>query len=106
MTFQVGRQKTGGRQMGTPNKSTTQLKEMILLALQEKGGVEYLKQLPDNLFIQLLSKILPHNLAQEPENSEPIQLYIRGISDPESIKRREALDYKAKVEAYKQQTSC
>ena len=103
MTFQVGRHKTGGRKIGTPNKSTQLLKEAILTAFQEKGGTTYLKQLPDNLFIQLLTKILPRNLPQEfSEDIKPVELYIRGFSDPESIKRREQLDFDAKTKAYKE----
>lgn len=103
MTFQIGRQKTGGRKVGTPNKSTQILKEAILTAFQEKGGITYLKQLPDNLFIQLLSKILPRNLSEElSEDIKPVELYIRGFSDPESIKRREQLDLDAKTKAYKE----
>lgn len=31
-----------GRPTGTPNKTTQTLKEMILAALDKKGGVEYL----------------------------------------------------------------
>lgn len=103
MTFQMGRQKTGGRKSGTPNKSTQILKEAILTAFQEKGGTTYLKQLPDNLFIQLLSKILPRNLPEElSEDIKPVQLYIRGFSDPQSIKRREELEFKAKTKAYRE----
>ena len=103
MTFQIGRHKTGGRKIGTPNKSTQLLKEAILSAFQEKGGTTYLKQLPDNLFVQLLSKILPRNLSEElSEDIKPVQLYIRGFSDPESIKRREQLDFDAKTKAYKE----
>ena len=94
MTFQVGRKKTGGRSAGTPNKSTYLLKEAILKAFEERGGIEYLKQLPDNLFVQLLSKVLPRNYSTElSDNFEPVQFYIRGISDPESDKYpQKALD--------------
>jgi hypothetical protein len=35
-------ERRGGRQVGTPNKVTATLKEMILAALDKKGGVEYL----------------------------------------------------------------
>ena len=40
---QIGKGKAGpGRPKGIPNKQTTQLKEMILAALDASGGVDYL----------------------------------------------------------------
>jgi len=54
--------KTGGRQKGSPNKITAQLKDMILQALDESGGVEYLKQTAIDhpaAFMTLLGKVLP-----------------------------------------------
>lgn len=54
--------KTGGRKAGTPNKLTGELKDMILTALSDVGGVEYLKiqaaQNP-NAFLTLIGKVLP-----------------------------------------------
>lgn len=58
--------KTGGRKKGTPNKITGELKEMILGALDEVGGREYLvRQANENpsAFLTLVGKILPHQLA-------------------------------------------
>ena len=37
-----GSQKTGGRQKGTPNKLTADVKAMILGALDKAGGEKYL----------------------------------------------------------------
>lgn len=37
-----GTPKTGGRQKGTPNKLTADVKAMILEALDKAGGVKYL----------------------------------------------------------------
>ena len=57
-----GSAKTGGRQRGTPNKVTAELKDMILQALDNAGGVEHLqKQANDNLaaFLTLVGKVLP-----------------------------------------------
>lgn len=54
--------KTGGRQKGTPNKVTMALKEEILEALKQAGGVQYLVHVAKNqpqAFIPLLGKILP-----------------------------------------------
>lgn len=57
--------KTGGRQKGTVNKATAELKDMILGALYDAGGREYLtKQAVENpiAFMTLLGKIIPRNI--------------------------------------------
>jgi hypothetical protein len=51
-----------GRPAGSKNKTTLQLKEMILRALDEVGGVEYLaQQARENpkVFMTLLGRVLP-----------------------------------------------
>lgn len=51
-----------GRKAGTPNKLTTALKDMILQALSDAGGTEYLaKQARDNpnAFLTLVGRVLP-----------------------------------------------
>ena len=55
-------QKTGGRQKGTSNKITGTLKDMILQALSNAGGAEYLeKQAKENpnAFLGLVGRVLP-----------------------------------------------
>lgn len=69
--------KTGGRQRGTPNRTTAALKDAILAAAEETlpgGKVGYLKWLAKNnssAFASLLGKVLPTTLAGDPEN--PVQ---------------------------------
>ena len=56
-----------GRKAGTPNKLTTALKDMILQALSDAGGVEYLKvQAVDNpnAFLTLVGKVLPFQIKE------------------------------------------
>jgi hypothetical protein len=64
---QIGKGKAGpGRPKGIPNKQTTQLKEMILAALDASGGVDYLtKQAEENPgpFMALVGKVLPLQVA-------------------------------------------
>jgi hypothetical protein len=67
--------KTGGRQKGTPNKLTAQLKDAILeaatLAGNEDGLVGYLKtQATANPgpFMSLLGKVLPMQIAGDEDN--------------------------------------
>lgn len=60
--------KTGGRQKGSPNKITKQLKDTILQALDECGGVEYLKQTAIDhpvAFLTLVGKVLPLQVTGE-----------------------------------------
>jgi len=55
-----------GRPKGTPNKATKQLKEMILEALDRKGGVAYLVVQADEnptAFLTLIGKVLPMTIA-------------------------------------------
>jgi hypothetical protein len=64
-----------GRPKGAQNKMTKALKEMILQALDDAGGVEYLvKQSNENptAFLTLVGKVLPLQLTGE--NGAPIQV--------------------------------
>ena len=61
-------ERRGGRQKGTPNKVTGELRQMILNALDKAGGVEYLtvqaKENPAS-FMTLLGKVLPMQVTGE-----------------------------------------
>lgn len=55
-------ERRGGRQKGTPNKVTKALKDMILGALDDAGGQDYLmRQASENpaAFLTLIGKVLP-----------------------------------------------
>lgn len=74
--------KTGGRQKGSPNKLTKQLKDMILQALDDSGGVDYLKQTAIDhpaAFLTLVGKVLPLTLASDEHN--PLVVQIVRLSD-------------------------
>src|SRR4051812_27827745 len=67
----LGAPKTGGRVKGTPNKMTKALKDMILGALDDAGGQEYLHRQANNnpvAFLALIGRMLPTTLAGEPAN--------------------------------------
>jgi hypothetical protein len=67
--------KTGGRKKGTPNKLNAALKDMILTALDESGGVDYLKAQAQNnptAFLTLVGKVLPMTLQGAGEDGEHI----------------------------------
>ena len=59
----IGKGKAGpGRPKGVANKSTTALKDMILKALDDAGGIDYLatqaRETP-TAFLTLVGKVLP-----------------------------------------------
>lgn len=61
-------ERRGGRQRGTPNKNTSQLRDMILHALDKAGGVRYLQtQAVESpaAFLTLIGKVLPLQVGAE-----------------------------------------
>src|SRR3954452_15628601 len=64
--------KTGGRRAGTPNKFTGDLRQMILNALGQAGGEEYLARCAaenPGSFLTLLGKVLPTQLSGDPDGN-------------------------------------
>jgi hypothetical protein len=61
-----GAPKTGGRQAGTPNKVTADVRAMILAALDRAGGEDYLlEQSRENprAFLSLVGRVIPTQLT-------------------------------------------
>ena len=59
-----------GRPKGVPNKTTGQLKEMILQALAGAGGVAYLQTQASknpNAFLSLVGRVLPLQVSSDPD---------------------------------------
>lgn len=62
-----------GKPKGAVNKVTKELKEMILQALENKGGVSYLEQQAEanpNAFLALIGKVLPMTVQGPGEGGE------------------------------------
>ena len=54
-----------GRPKGSPNKNSSELKAMVLKALELKGGIEYLALQADenpSAFLALVGKLLPKDV--------------------------------------------
>lgn len=84
-TFKKGEKRPGQGKRG-PNKTTKALKDMILGALDEKGGQAYLaRQAEENpgAFLTLIGKVLPTTLAGDP-NAPIITKTVREIVDPKN----------------------
>ena len=80
-----GYREGAGRKKGVPNKFTADLKAMIIGALEDAGGREYLvARAADNpaAFLTLVGKVLPLQLAGDPYH--PVQFVVRGPSPVES----------------------
>lgn len=62
-----------GRPKGAQNKNTKALKDMILNALDKKGGVDYLARQADEnptAFLSLVGKVLPMTVAGTGKDGE------------------------------------
>ena len=68
MPFQKGRAKTGGRQAGTPNKVTREVKDALMTALERVNPEDYFEGLAHEspeLFVRLVAKLLPQKQEHE-----------------------------------------
>jgi uncharacterized protein DUF5681 len=78
MAFKPGESgNPAGRPAGVPNKLTADIKAMVLQALEESGGVAYLKAQAENnpvAFMSMLGRILPLQVSGDPE--QPLKLEI------------------------------
>ena len=71
-----------GRPKGATNKATKELKDMILGALSDVGGQEYLKlQAIENpsAFMTLIGKVLPKDVNAKVEGELSVQV-VTGVS--------------------------
>lgn len=72
-----------GRPKGSPNKVAKTVKDMILGALDELGGQEWLvkqaKLAPKN-FITLVARVLPTQLTGGEEDSAPIRISVKLVN--------------------------
>lgn len=66
MAFEKGNNLGSGRPKGASNKETKAIREMIIEALDQLGGVDYLvQQAKDNpnAFIGLIAKVMPTQIS-------------------------------------------
>ena len=75
--FKKGQKSGPGRPKGSQSKVTKQLKDMILMALDGAGGVEYLQKRANDprtaaAFLGLVGKVLPMTVQGPGEGGEHI----------------------------------
>ena len=86
--FEPGDPKLGGRQKGTPNKSTQLLKDAILEAAAGAGGGSIAAYLQEQAkanpgpFLALLGKVLPLQIKGDAKNPLIITAVTHRIVDP------------------------
>ena len=83
MTFQVGNKASKGRQKGSQNKFTADMKQVFLNVFERLGGEEWLWEFANNdpkTFVMILAKLLPNNVNLGDANGEPITITIRGYN--------------------------
>lgn len=87
--FKKGEKRPGqGRPKGAVNKATKELKDMILSALDNAGGVEYLERCAKDpktagAFLTLVGKVLPMTVqGAGPEGEHVITVIERRIVRP------------------------
>lgn len=76
--------KTGGRVRGTPNKVSASVKEAILAALEEAGGVKYLAGVArenPQVFCALLGRLLPNEITGGDGGQIDFQMQIKAASE-------------------------
>ena len=72
-------ERRGGRQKGTPNKLNSDIKEMVLGALSDVGGREYLAARAIDTpaaFLTLVGKILPLQLVSDGSGSNHLHFHL------------------------------
>ncbi len=73
-----------GRPKGSPNKVQAAVKEMVIQALSDAGGIEYLvTQSRDNptAFLSLVGKVLPLQVSGDP-NAPLVHKIVREFVSP------------------------
>jgi len=98
--FKKGQAPGPGRPKGSLNKTTLQLREMILLALDKLGGPDYLVALGrenSSAYASLLSKVLPTTLnTSETDGGAGLEIrFVREIVYPGGHKHIEGVTPKA-----------
>lgn len=77
MPFEPGNKLAKGRPKGVPNKVNGEIKDMIRQALDEAGGVSYLKQqaLENSAsFLTLVGKVIPAELNAKVDSKVIVEI--------------------------------
>ncbi len=79
-----GQKKTGGRKKGSLNKTTAEVKQMLLGSLNQLGGEKFFVKLGKEhpaVYASLLGKLIPREVVAEVNNSDALIQRILGARD-------------------------
>ena len=71
-----------GRPKGAKNKVSAAVKDMVIQALNNKGGVEYLERQAEanpTAFLTLIGKVIPLQVAGDPDAPLVTQVQLVGV---------------------------
>lgn len=80
MAFVKGREKTGGRTKGTPNKNTAEFKDNVMSAINDKKFIEKLKKERPELLVSLAKAMLPKDVNLGSQEDNKLEIRIRGYN--------------------------
>ena len=85
MAFEVGRSKTGGRQLGTPNRLTGLFREAVLAVYERLGGhaafLEWARKNPTE-FYRIAARLIPVEVRGPSDQSVRV-IVDRGAAMPQ-----------------------
>lgn len=88
--WRMVKRKPGGSRKGIPNKTTKEVKDMVLATLKSVGGETYLRRLARNeptLFVPLVARLIPTRIGGEPGNPvevRPLAVHVNFV-DPAKL---------------------
>jgi hypothetical protein len=81
-----GRRPGAGRKAGVPNKLSTDVKQMVLKALNELGGYLWLVNKADEVpeaFMRLVARLIPTEVGLTGPGGQPLQIQVVHFVRPE-----------------------
>ena len=84
-----------GRPRGVPNKTTSAMRELVLQALDEAGGVEYLARMAEEqpvAFLGLVGRLLPLEARIEAATAQRVEFSWKAPDEAELTRRFNALN--------------
>jgi len=76
--FQKGREKTGGRKAGTPNKNTKEYTEAVMACANDPKYIEKMKKERPDIFVRMIASVLPKNVNIGGQEGNALEIRIRG----------------------------
>lgn len=76
--FKAGREKTGGRVAGTPNKNTREYKEAVMKCANDPKFIEKMKKERPDIFVRMVAAVIPKDVNLGSQEDNKLEIRIRG----------------------------